>query len=295
VTDAVFVTFLVVDGALAGAIYALVGLAFVVVYKACRIANFAVGEFVVLASRMVAAGFHALGLGLGGAVGVGCIGMAATAIAFNRLVLRRLAGQPVMTLIMVTIGLGALMRGATAIVFRAVPPMPPVLLEPIVVAGVPISTDKLIAAVVAVACVAAVGAFFRASRTGLALRAIASNPQQAMGVGIDLHRHFAIAWAMVGVLSVVAGTLWTIATGGGFGLSLIGLKVFPIVIVGGLDSIIGTVVGAFFVGILESLAAGYVDPVVGSAFSQVAAYLVLVAVLFVRPFGLFGRPTIQRM
>ena len=294
-TDAVFVTFLVVDGALAGAIYALVGLAFVVVYKACRIANFAVGEFVVLASRMVAAGFHALGLGLGGAVGVGCIGMAATAIAFNRLVLRRLAGQPVMTLIMVTIGLGALMRGATAIVFRAVPPMPPVLLEPIVVAGVPISTDKLIAAVVAVACVAAVGAFFRASRTGLALRAIASNPQQAMGVGIDLHRHFAIAWAMVGVLSVVAGTLWTIATGGGFGLSLIGLKVFPIVIVGGLDSIIGTVVGAFFVGILESLAAGYVDPVVGSAFSQVAAYLVLVAVLFVRPFGLFGRPTIERM
>ena len=294
-TDAVFVTFLVVDGALAGAIYALVGLAFVVVYKACRIANFAVGEFVVLASRMVAAGFHALGLGLGGAVGVGCIGMAATAIAFNRLVLRRLAGQPVMTLIMVTIGLGALMRGATAIVFRAVPPMPPVLLEPIVVAGVPISTDKLIAAVVAVACVAAVGAFFRASRTGLALRAIASNPQQAMGVGIDLHRHFAIAWAMVGVLSVMAGTLWTIATGGGFGLSLIGLKVFPIVIVGGLDSIIGTVVGAFFVGILESLAAGYVDPVVGSAFSQVAAYLVLVAVLFVRPFGLFGRPTIQRM
>ena len=294
-TDAVFVTFLVVDGALAGAIYALVGLAFVVVYKACRIANFAVGEFVVLASRMVAAGFHALGLGLGGAVGVGCIGMAATAIAFNRLVLRRLAGQPVMTLIMVTIGLGALMRGATAIVFRAVPPMPPVLLEPIVVAGVPISTDKLIAAVVAVACVAAVGAFFRASRTGLALRAIASNPQQAMGVGIDLHRHFAIAWAMVGVLSVVAGTLWTIATGGGFGLSLIGLKVFPIVIVGGLDSIIGTVVGAFFVGILESLAAGYVDPVVGSAFSQVAAYLVLVAVLFVRPYGLFGRPDIERI
>ena len=100
---------------------------------------------------------------------------------------------------------------------------------------------------------------------------------------------------MVGILSVLAGTLWTLASGGGFSLSLLGLKVFPIVILGGLDSILGAIVAAFLIGVLESLAAGYIDPIVGGAFSRVAAYLVLLAVLFVRPYGLFGRPLVERV
>ena len=296
-TDLEFLAFLVVDGALAGAIYALVALIFVVVYKAARIANFAVGEFVMLATRMVAAGLHGLGLGLGGALGLGGVGMVAVALLFNRVILRPLAGQSLMSLIMVTIGLGSLMRGSTAIAFAGISGSiaPPMGLDLLVVGGVPVSGEKIVAAAVAMGCVVAVSWFFRASRTGLALRAIASDPQVAMGVGIDLHRHFAITWAMVGVLSVLAGTLWAFASGGGFGLPLLGLKVFPIVILGGLDSIPGTILGAFFVGVLESLAAGYVDPVLGSAFSQVAPYLALLAVLIVRPFGLFGRRDIERV
>jgi branched-chain amino acid transport system permease protein len=296
-TNVEFLAFLVVDGALAGAIYALVALVFVVVYKAARIANFAVGEFVMLATRMVAAGLHGLGLGLGGALGLAGAGMMAVALGFNQAILRPLAGQPLMSLIMVTIGLGSLMRGCTAIAFAGIPGRiaPPVVLDSLVVGGVPVSSDKLVAAGVAIICVIAVSWFFRSSRTGLALRAIASDPQMAMGVGIDLHRHFAITWAMVGILSVLAGTLWAFASGSGFGLQLLGLRVFPIVILGGLDSIPGTVIGAFVVGMLESLAAGYIDPIVGSAFSQVAAYLVLLVVLFVRPFGLFGRPDIERI
>jgi len=297
VTDVAFLAFLVVDGALAGAVYALVGLTFVVVYKASRVANFAVGEFITLASRMVAAALHSLGLGLGGALGVGCVAMVAVAVAVNRVIVRPLTGQPLMSLLMATIGLGSLMQGSAALAFagisgRITPPLP---LDPLVMGGVPVSHDKLVAAVVASGCVVAVAWFFRASRTGLALRAIASDPQVAMGVGIDLHRHFAITWGMVGILSVLAGTLWTVASGGGFGLQLLGLKVFPIVILGGLDSIPGAIVGAFFVGVLESLAAGYIDPVVGGGFSRVAAYLVLLAVLFVRPYGLFGRPDIERV
>jgi branched-chain amino acid transport system permease protein len=100
---------------------------------------------------------------------------------------------------------------------------------------------------------------------------------------------------MVGVVSVLAGTLWSIASGGGFGLELVGLKVFPIVIVGGLDSIAGTIVGGFAIGVLESLAAGYVDPIVGGGFSRVVSYVVLVAALVVRPYGLFGRPEVERV
>src|SRR5882672_3534406 len=207
-----FFAALVVDGALAGALYALVALSFVVVYRASRMMNFAVGEWVMLASRCV-----------------------------------------------------------------------------------PFGADKLVAAVIAAACTAGVAWLLHGSRTGVALRAIADDQQAAMSAGIDLHRHFAITWALVGVVSVLAGTLWTLVAGGGLGMVLVGLKVFPIVIIGGLDSIAGTIIGALAVGMLESLAAGYLDPPLGGGFSNIASYLVLLAALFVRPYGLFGRPDVRRV
>jgi branched-chain amino acid transport system permease protein len=287
---------LLIDGALTGAIYALIALSFVVVYKASRMINFAVGECVVLASRLVALGLHGLGLGLAGGVAVGCAGMVAVMVGFNEAVLRQLAGRPVIALLMITIGLATLIRGATALLFGGVPAgivaaLPP----PIVVAGVPIAVEKVVAAVIAVACIATVSSALQRSRTGVALRAIADDQQSAMAVGIDLHRYFGLTWALMGVISVVAGTLWTVVAGGGFGMALVGLKVFPIVIIGGLDSIGGTLVGAVLVGVLEALAAGYVDPLVGGGFSNIASYLVLLALLFIRPYGLFGRPDARRV
>jgi branched-chain amino acid transport system permease protein len=129
----------------------------------------------------------------------------------------------------------------------------------------------------------------------VALRAIADDQQSAMAVGIDLHRYFGLTWALAGLISVVAGTLWTVVAGGGFGMALLGLKIFPIVIIGGLDSIGGTLVGAVLVGVLEALAAGYVDPLLGGGFSNIASYLVLLTLLFVRPYGLFGRPDARRV
>lgn len=292
-----FLIALVVDGALAGAIYALVGLAFVVVYKASRMVNFALGEWLMVAARLVATGLHPLGLGLGGALGFGGAAMVALALAFNRVVLRRLVGRPLISLIMVTIGVGILMRGAAAIVFAGVPrgialPLPA---GPLVVHGLRLAPDKLVAAAVGAVCIVLLTWFFRRSRTGLALRAIADDQQAAMAVGIDLDRHFAFTWAMLGVLSVLAGALWAVVGGGGFGIALLGLKVFPIVIIGGLDSVPGTIVGALGIGVLESLAAGYLDPLVGGGFSNIASYLVLLAVLFVRPYGLFGRPDVERI
>jgi branched-chain amino acid transport system permease protein len=288
---------LLVDGALAGAIYALIALAFVVVYKASRVVNFALGEWVMFGSLLVAAGLHAMGLGLAGAIGAGCAGMIGLAFAFNRLVLRRLVGHPLISLIMVTLGLGALMRGAAALIFRGIPsaiPLP-IPAEPLAVHGVLVAGDKLVAAAVAVICIAALSWFFHRSRTGVALRAIADDQQGAMAVGIDVHRYFGVTWAGVGAISVVAGALWTFASGGGFGVVLLGLKVFPIVIIGGLDSILGTIVGAIVVGVLEGLAAGYLDPLLGGGFSNIASYLVLIAVLFVRPYGIFGRADVQRV
>ncbi|HXU87750.1 MAG TPA: branched-chain amino acid ABC transporter permease [Methylomirabilota bacterium] len=291
-----FLTALLIDGALTGAIYALIALSFVIVYKASRMINFAVGECVTLGSRLVAVGLHGFGLGLAGSVVVGCAGMIAVMVAFNEIVLRRLAGRPVIALIMITIGLATFIRGAMPLLFAGVPaailPTPP---DAVLVAGVPVAAEKVMAALVASFCIAALTALLRRSRIGIALRAIADDQQGAMAIGVDLHRYFGLTWALVGVLSVVGGTLWTVVAGGGFGMALVGLKIFPIVIIGGLDSVGGTIVGAMLVGVLESLAAGYVDPVVGGGFSNIASYLVLVAVLFVRPYGLFGGPDARRV
>ena len=243
--DPAFFVFLVVDGALAGAIYALVALAFVVVYKASRMINFAVGEWTMVGARMAAAAEpHARRSGSAGRSSPAALAMIALALFFNRVVLRPLLRRSLLSLIMLTIGVGIFMRGAATVVFAGLPvriasPFP---LDPLVVGGLPVSVDKIAAAAIAAACIAALSWFFHGSRTGLALRAVASDQQVALAVGIDLHRHFAITWALVGVLSVLAGTLWSFASGGGFGIELLGFKVFPIVILGGLDSLPGTII-----------------------------------------------------
>jgi branched-chain amino acid transport system permease protein len=273
-----------------------VALAFVVGYKASRVINFALGEWMMIAAGLAGA-FHLLGFGFAGALATASAAMIVLGFLFNRLVLRSLIGRPLISLIMVTLGVGALLRGAAPLVFAGIPhrlPLP-IPSEPIAAGGLSLSTEKLVTAVVAGVAIVGVTWFFHGSRVGLALRAIADDQQAAMAMGIDLQRHFTITWALVGVIAVLAGTLWSVAGSGGFGVVLLGLKVFPIVIIGGLDSIPGTIAGAAFVGVLESLAAGYLDPLLGGGFSNVAAYLVLIAMLFVRPSGLFGRAEVARV
>jgi branched-chain amino acid transport system permease protein len=289
--------YLFVDGLLAGALYALTALGFVVVYKATRMINFALGEWVMLGALLTATALHVLRPGLAVALVLGCAGMVAFALAFDRLVLRPLLAAPLIALVMVTLGLGALMRGAGQVVFADIPraialPLPA---DPLSLGGLRIPADRLLAAAVALLCVGLVALFYRHSRTGVALRAVADDRQAAMAAGIDVPRHVALAWALAGVICALAGVLWTASAGGGFGVALVGLKIFPIVIIGGLDSIPGTIVGALLVGVLESLAAGYLDPLLGGGFSIVAAWLVLIATLFVRPHGLFGRARVERV
>jgi len=189
------------------------------------------------------------------------------------------------------------MRGVGAVIFAGVPSgiSLPVPADPTTIDGVPVAIDKLVAAIVASFCIAIVGAFYRFSRTGLALQALADDRQTAMSVGIDIDHHLLIVWSIAGVISVVAGVLWTFVVGGGFGVALVGLKVFPIVIIGGLDSILGAIVGAMIIGVLESLGAGYLDPTLGGGFGNIASYILLIGMLVVRPSGLFGRPRIERV
>jgi branched-chain amino acid transport system permease protein len=292
-----FFAALVVDGALSGALYALIALGFVVVYKASRMINFALGEWVMVGVGLVAAGVHGAGLSLVPALLAATAGMIALALAFNRLVLRRLVGRPLIALIMVTLGLGALLRGGSSIVLAGVPRRLPLPLpaEPLSLGSLVVPAEKLAAAVVALAVVVVLTWVLQRSRTGVALRAIADDQQVAMAMGIDLGRYFALTWGVVGVIAVLAGTLWTAVSAGGLGVVIVGLKVFPIVVIGGLDSIPGTIVAAVLIGLLESLAGGYADPVLGAGFSSVASYVALIAMLFARPHGLFGRAEVVRV
>jgi branched-chain amino acid transport system permease protein len=288
---------LLIDGALAGAIYALIALAFVLVYKSSRMINFAVGEWIMVGALLAGAGYYAIGLGLVGALLFAAAAMGAFGIAFNGIVVGRLTSHPVISLIMVTIGLGAMMRGTAALVFTGIPsgiPLP-VSTEPLLMNGLPVSPEKLIAASTAAAGIAALSWLYHYSRTGIALRAIADDPSAASAAGINTHRLFARVWAITGITSAVAGILWTFVTGGGFGVALVGLKIFPIVVIGGLDSLPGTIVAAMLIGIVESLGAGYLDPQLGPGFGTISSYLLLLAMLLARPYGLFGRAPAVRV
>jgi len=301
----VFFLALVIEGALAGAIYALIALAFVVVYKSSRMINFALGEWIMFGALLAAIGQQAMGLGprlgpaldLAGAFVLAAGGMAAFGVAFNRIVVRRLAARPAISLIMVTIGLGAMMRGTATLVFADVPGglQLPVVAEPLILSGIPVAREKLVAAAIAAIVIALVTWFYQRSRTGIALRAIADDSQAAAASGIDLNRLFGLVWALTGAISVIAGVLWVFVAGGGFGVALVGLKIFPIVIIGGLDSVPGTIIAAMLIGILESLGAGYLDPALGGGFGTIASYLLMMAMLLVRPYGMFGQPPAERV
>jgi branched-chain amino acid transport system permease protein len=292
-----FFVSLLIEGALAGALYALIALAFVVVYKASRVINFALGEWLTLAVLLVAAGLHLLEVNLAAAMAIACVGMFVFASLFNVLVLRHLVGQPLVSLLMVTLGLGALIRGVAQLAFSSIPIAIslPLSTDPLILNDLRIPADKLVAALIAAMSITLVAWFHQRSRTGVALRAIADDQQVAMALGIDVYRHLFIVWCVAGAVCVLAGTLWTFITGGGFGLGLVGLKIFPIVIIGGLDSIPGTIVAAILVGVLESLATGYLDPHLGGGSGLLASYLALIAMLFVRPFGLLGGEHVQRV
>jgi branched-chain amino acid transport system permease protein len=161
----------------------------------------------------------------------------------------------------------------------------PAALPPIQVVGV----------VVALAFLGLFTWFFLKSRMGVAMRAVADNQQVAMAMGINVERYFAIAWAMAGIVSALGGVIWGSMLGVDTQLALVGLKVFPVVILGGLDSVAGAIVGGLIVGVVESIAAGYLDPFVGGGTKDFAPYVLMIIMLMFKPYGIFGQHRIERV
>jgi branched-chain amino acid transport system permease protein len=212
-------------------------------------------------------------------------------------VLRPLIGRPVVAVIMATIGLAAVLRGFGPLVWGAeTRPLPlPIGDEPIVLGPLLIPPIQLVGAAVSLVFLAGFSWFFFESRKGVAMRAVADDQQVAMAMGINVERYFALAWAMAGVVSALGGIVWGNLLGVDVHLSLVGFKVFPVVILGGLDSIPGAIVGGLIVGVVENVAAGYVDPLVGGGTKDFAPYVLMIIALMFRPYGIFGRRIIERV
>jgi branched-chain amino acid transport system permease protein len=291
-----FTLLLVSSGLMIGLMYALIALGFVLVYKATDAINFAQGEFVMFAAIMAAASMDT-GMPFWLAALLALIGMIAFCFGLERVVLRKLLGRPIIAVIMATIGLASLIRGFSTLVFgagvRAI--TLPIGDDPLYLGPIMMPPVQLAGAGVSLVFLAGFTWFFLRTRMGVAMRAVADNQTVSMGMGINVQRYFALAWALTGVVSALGGIIWGAMLGVDNQLPLVGLKVFPVVIMGGLDSIIGAVVGGLIVGVVEALAAGYLDPMVGGGTKDFAPYILMILMLIIRPYGLFGTRRIDRI
>ena len=292
-----FFLLLLSNGVLVGLMYALIAMGFVLVYKATDAINFAQGEFVMIAALVVAGALAVGGVPIGLAILLGLASMIAFGFALERVVLRRLIGRPVVAVVMATIGLASILRGLGPSTLGAgTKTLPlPIREAPFILGPLFIPPIQLLGAAVSLTVLSGFGWFFLKSRKGLAMRAVADNQQVAMAMGINVERYFGLAWAMTGMVSALGGIIWGNLLGVDVNLSLVGFKVFPVVILGGLDSIPGAIIGGLIVGIVENIAAGYVDPYVGGGTKDFIPYVLMIIALMVRPYGIFGKATIERV
>jgi branched-chain amino acid transport system permease protein len=284
---------LTVTGLANGAILALAALGFVLIYKASGVINFAQGQFLLIGAYVVwaltvDAGWH-WALAIAGAIGVAV----ALGLLVERLILRPLVGEPTISVIMVTIGLAQVLGALVQIIWGTQPhPFPEFIPDDVVtIAGARTGENRLWALALVVLALIAFAVFFQRSRYGIAMRAVADDQQAALTMGISVRRTFALAWALAGVSAVVGGILVANLIGVSGEVSNIGLLVFPVVIVGGLDSVPGAVVGGAVIGLLTAYTGGYI----GEGLDAVIPYVALVAILLVKPYGLFGEVRIERV
>lgn len=289
---------LAINGVVIGSIYALVALGFVIIYKASGIINFAQGEFLVLGAYVCLAILSSGRVPVVPAFFLTLAFSAVLGVLLERLILRPMIGEPVISVIMVTFGLSNILRavvqglwGTDTRPFPALFPSTPVMFGP-----VPVSQGYLWSLGSVALLLILFSTFFRYSREGIAMRATAFSQQVALSMGISVKRIFALSWSIAAIVSAIGGVLLGSIRGGVDGsLAFLGLKVVPVTILGGLDSIQGAIVGGLIIGVLENLSGGYLDPLLGGGVKEVAPFIALVLILMIRPYGLFGKVHIERV
>jgi branched-chain amino acid transport system permease protein len=298
--EVIFFIEVLAGGLLAGVMYALVALGFVLIYKASGVFNFAQGAMVFFAA-LTFVSLLKLGWNFWLALVVTLAVMVALGLVTERVVLRPLVNQPQITLFMATIGLTFVLEGLSQLVWGSQPHglelgIPDVPMEWLSQKwNINISQFDLFAAFIAGALVAVLAVFFQKTRIGRALRAVADDHQAALAVGIPLQHIWAIVWGVAGAVALVAGLMWGVRNGVQFALTFVALKALPVLLIGGFESIPGAIIGGLIIGATEKVAEVYVGPFFGGGIESWFAYVVALLFLLVRPEGLFGEKHIDRV
>jgi branched-chain amino acid transport system permease protein len=299
-------------GLMTGMLYSLIALGFVLIFKASGVFNFAQGAMVLFAalamarfSTWIPALLHIESKLLANVLAMICaMGvMIIVAWLIEKLVLGRLVNQEGITLLMATLGVTYFLEGLGQTVFGSdiykidvgLPKDPIFLFEQTFQGGILIGKEDLYAAVIAAALVALLAAFFQYTATGRALRAVADDHQAAQSIGIPLNRIWIIVWSVAGFVALVAGVIWGSKLGVQFSLSLVALKALPVVILGGLTSVPGAIIGGLIIGVGEKLSEVYIGSLVGGGIEIWFAYVLALIFLLVRPQGLYGEKIIDRV
>ncbi|ANC80894.1 MULTISPECIES: branched-chain amino acid ABC transporter permease [Pseudomonas] len=285
-----------IGGLLAGVMYSLVAIGFVLIYKASGVFNFAQGAMVLFAA-LTFVSLLERGVPFWLSFLVTLATMIALALLIERAVLRPLVGRSPITLFMATLGLAYIIEGVAQALWGAqVHGLELAISDaPLELGGLLLSQFDLFAAATAAALVVLLSLLFNRTRIGLALRAVADDPRAAMSVGIRLPRVWAVVWAVAGFVGLVAGLLWGARLGVQFSLSLVVLKALPVLIIGGFTSISGAIVGGLIIGASEKLAEVYLGPLIGGGIENWFPYVLALLFLLVRPAGLFGERAIERV
>jgi branched-chain amino acid transport system permease protein len=302
----------IIGGLMTGMLYSLVALGFVLIFKASGVFNFAQGAMVLFAALAMArfsewipqwTGLESRFLANALAFVAAMVLMIACAWVIERFVLGKLVNQEGVTLLMATLGVSYFLDGFGQTLFGSsiykidvgMPKDPMFLLENTFQGGLLVNQEDLVAAVIAAALVAALAAFFQYTGTGRALRAVADDHQAAQSIGIPLNRIWVIVWSVAGFVALVAGIIWGSKLGVQFSLSVLALKALPLVILGGLTSVPGAIVGGLILGVGEKLAEVFIGPMLGGGIEIWFAYVLALCFLLVRPQGLFGEKIIDRV
>jgi branched-chain amino acid transport system permease protein len=290
----------VVGGLLAGVMYSLVALGFVLIYKASGVFNFAQGAMVFLAA-LTFVSLLEMNWNFWIALLVTLVVMVAVGVLTERIVLRPLVNQPPITLFMATIGLTFVLEGLSQLVWGSQPHALELGIEDVPMEwlsqkwNINISKFDLFAAAVSGLLVASLALFFQKTRIGRALRAVADDHQAALAVGISLQQIWAIVWAVAGFVALVAGMMWGVRNGVQYALTFTALKALPVLILGGFESVPGAIIGGLIIGASEKVAEVYLGPYVGGGIESWFAYVIALLFLLVRPQGLFGEKIIDRV
>jgi branched-chain amino acid transport system permease protein len=292
--DIYFFLELAINGVLIGLMYTLVALGIVLIFKSSGIANLAQGAIAMVGAYVAWALLVLVGAPIWLAVPISLVIMFFVGVGIERVALRSMIGQPVIMVIMLTLGLEILLRGLAPAIFGSAIkrldlgiPQAPIILGPML-----INTAYLVSGGVALGLVLLSMAFFR---IGTVLRAVSNDQTASWSVGISVERAIGLSWGLAGIAAASGGILWGSVQGVDWTLSLLLLKALAVAILGGLDSIVGVLIAGMIVGILESVIPAYLDPYVGGGSRDVVASLVILLTVILRPHGLFGREDIERV